>query len=108
IPGFFTGDPCVHYITLMENAILIKTGRNDIMELFEKFHDFERLGRITTTKTLIESQLRLASLQFETAQQKYLNLLQVYPDIEQRAALCDIASFLGITLETLSRSRAKK
>ena len=108
IPSFFTGTPSEHYIELLEDSTFLKTNQKDILDLFEKHHDFERLGRIISTKTLLESQQRLISLQFETAKQKYLNLLQMHPNIEQRSSLGDIASYIGITLETLSRIRSER
>jgi len=57
---------------------------------------------------MLQLQQRIVSIQFETAQQKYENLLHTRPDITQRVALTHIASFLGITLETLSRIRNPK
>ena len=82
--------------------------REDMMMLCDKHHDFERLGRISTTKTMLQLQQRVVSLQFESSQQRYLNLISIYPHIELRVPLGDIASYLGITQETLSRIRASR
>ena len=76
--------------------------------LADKHHDFERLGRLVVTKTMLQLQHRIVAVQFETAQQKYENLLKARPDITQRVSLSHIASYLGITLETLSRIRNPK
>jgi hypothetical protein len=48
------------------------------------------------------------SIQFESAQQRYQNLLKNTPDIILRVPLSYIASFLGVTLETLSRIRSAR
>ena len=48
------------------------------------------------------------SIQFETAKQRYDSLLKMQPEILNRVPLQYIASFLGITQETLSRIRSKK
>jgi hypothetical protein len=48
------------------------------------------------------------SIQFETAQQRYEGLVKNLPNILQRVPLSYIASFLGVTLETLSRIRSQK
>jgi hypothetical protein len=58
--------------------------------------------------SLILSQKRMDSLQFESALQRYHKLLDEQPDILNKVPLQYIASFLGITQETLSRIRAKK
>jgi CRP-like cAMP-binding protein len=92
----------------LEDSTLLVVAREDMMMLCDKYHDFERLGRISTTKTMLQLQQRLVSLQFETSQQRYLNLISIYPHIELRVPLGDIASYLGITQETLSRIRASR
>jgi CRP-like cAMP-binding protein len=58
------------------------------------------------TLSLILSQKRMESLQFESAARRYKNLLQNQPRIVNKAPLQHIASFLGITQETLSRIRS--
>jgi len=108
ITSFFLFVPSPHYIELIEDSTLLVITRDDMMTLCNKHHDFERLGRISTTKTMLQLQQRVVSLQFESAQQRYLNLIAVHPSIELRVPLGDIASFLGITQETLSRIRAAK
>lgn len=50
----------------------------------------------------------IVSIKFQTAEERYNSLIQNYPSIFQRAPLVYIASYLGITPETLSRLRAKK
>ncbi|MGD9976445.1 MAG: hypothetical protein AB7S54_00725 [Bacteroidales bacterium] len=50
----------------------------------------------------------IISIKFQTAQERYKTLLQDYPFIFQRVQLSYIASYLGITPETLSRLRAEK
>ena len=54
-----------------------------------------------------EHSVRLKGYMFMSAAEKYELLLSVYPDITQRVSLTHIASLLGITLETLSRIRAR-
>lgn len=56
--------------------------------------------------SLILSQQRMESLQFETAAKRYQNLLHNQPRIINKVPLQHIASFLGITQETLSRIRS--
>jgi hypothetical protein len=48
------------------------------------------------------------SIQFETAEQRYKKLLENNPELIKRVPLSYIASYLGITLETLSRIRSGK
>ncbi len=78
------------------------------MALADQFHDVERLLRKLVTGSLILSQVRMDSIQFETAHQRYDRLLKTSPEIIQRVPVSYIASFLGVTPETLSRIRAGK
>lgn len=105
INSFFLNIPSPHYIEVLEQTTLLEITRDKMTKLCDKYHDFDRLGRIVTTKTMLQLQQRIVSVQFETALQKYENLLNIRPDITQRIPLTHIASYLGITLETLSRIR---
>ncbi len=63
-----------------------------MMVLCDKHHGFDRLCRIIVTKTMLQLQQRIVSIQFETTQQKYENLINIRPDITQRVPLeCSIA-----------------
>lgn len=108
ISSYFLDIPSEHYMELTEDSTLLEFKRADIVYLSEKHHDFERLGRMSITKTMLRLQRRIVSLQFRTSKQRYTALLKEHPEIELRVPLGDIASYLGITQETLSRIRASK
>lgn len=108
INGFFRSIPSPYCVEVLEPSILIKFSKEDLYLLSKKHHDFTQLEKSIVTKTMLQLQERIVSIQFETAQQKYDSLLKVYPNITQRVSLTHIASYLGITLETLSRIRNSK
>ena len=62
--------------------------------------------RVILSKVIIQFRHRIASIQFKTVKQRYESLVKEYPQIELTVPLGDIASYLGITQETLSRIRA--
>ena len=108
INSFFLGVPSPHFIEVLEPTTLLEFSRESILMFSDKYHDFDRLGRMIVTRTMLQLQQRIVSIQFENAQQKYENLLKIRPDITTRVPLTHIASYLGITLETLSRIRNPK
>ncbi|MEP7252924.1 MAG: Crp/Fnr family transcriptional regulator [Ginsengibacter sp.] len=108
INSFFLNTPSPHYIELLEQTIMVEITRQNMMMLCDKYHDFDRLCRIIVTKTMLQLQQRIVAVQFEPAQQKYENLITIRPDITTRVPLGHIASYLGITFETLSRIRSPK
>jgi len=108
ITSFFERKPSHLIIHTIEPSEVYGIHYNDFMALADKYHDIERLLRKMVTRSLIISQIRMDSIQFETAQQRYERLLKNSPNIIQRVPLSHIASFLGVTLETLSRIRSQK
>lgn len=108
INSFFLDIPSPHYIQTLERTTFLELSKEDVFMLTEKHHCFETLSRKVVTLIMLKLQKRIVSLQFESAKQKYEYLINERKDILQRASLSDIASFLGITLETLSRIRNSK
>ena len=106
--SYFTDEPSLHYIEAMEDCIILETEKSKVELLCKSHHDFEHLFRIVLSKVIVQFRHRIVSLQFKTVKQRYLSLIKQYPQIELTAPLGDIASFLGITQETLSRIRASK
>ena len=108
INSFYQNISSKHNIELLESTTFLEITKEAIFTLTDTHHCFERLGRIAVTKTMLQLQERIVSIQFETAHQKYESLINMRPDIVQRVSLTHIASYLGITLETLSRIRNPK
>lgn len=108
INSFFLDVPSPHFIETIEPTILLEMDRENTLRLSDKYRSFERLEKLIVVRTMLKLQHRIASYQFETAKQKYESLVELRPDITQRVPLTHIASYLGITLETLSRVRSPK
>jgi len=108
IQSYFQGIPSAVYVEVLESSILLEISREDINRLSDEYREIDRFGKFIVTETMLKLQHRITTLLFETAQQKYESLLQIRPDIELRVPLIHIASYLGITIETLSRIRNQK
>jgi CRP-like cAMP-binding protein len=105
ITSFFSRTPSRLMIHTMEPSVIWGIHHNDFMRMADEYHEIEKLLRKMVTGSLILSQQRMESIQFETAHQRYQKLLNASPGIVQRVPMQYIASFLGITKETLSRIR---
>ena len=108
ITSFFKRVPSQLNIQTIQPSLLYGIHHDRLMSLCNQYHDVERLLRKMVTLSLILSQERMDSIQFETAQQRYQKLLKNSPQMIRQVPLSYIASFLGITLETLSRIRAQQ
>ncbi len=108
IVSFFTGKPSPHYIEVLENSTLLEFSKEQVESLSQSYHEFEHLFRIVLTETTLHQRARIGAILFQKADKRYENLLELYPDILLRIPLTHIASYLGMTLETLSRIRHPK
>ena len=105
--SFTTGEPAVENIQLLEGSILWAISKDTLTGLLNKHHEIERLVRIAYEKYYIRLEERFVNAQFKTATERYENLLHQTPHVLERIPLGYIASYLGISPETLSRIRSK-
>lgn len=105
--SFITQQPAVENIQLMEGSVLWAISKEALAELLNEYHEAERLVRIAYEKYYIRLEERFVNAQFRTAAELYENLLERTPHIIERVPLGYIASYLGISQETLSRVRGR-
>lgn len=105
--AFITSKPASEYVQALEETEVIEIPYSVLQHLYKTFPETERLGRIITENYYIKLEERFLSLQFKTAKERYQKLLNSKPSLIQRVSLGQIASYLGITQETLSRTRAE-
>jgi CRP-like cAMP-binding protein len=104
--SFFTGEPSQFNVEALEDCELLLITEPSWNILLEKIPAFERYFRILIQNNLIATQRRLMGTMSETAEEKYLKLIENFPDCIQRVPQHMIASYLGITRETLIRTRS--
>jgi len=103
--SFFTGQPSFEYIETLEDATLIAVKREKLDELYLKYMDFNFIGRKLTEYYYIRNEMQANDLRILSARARYEELLRRSPQLFQRVSLGHIASYLGISQETLSRIR---
>lgn len=106
--SFITNEPSPETIETLEDCELVQISHADLQNLYSNFKETERIGRIITETYYIDLEERFLNIQFKSAKERYENLLSKNPSLIQRAPLGQIATYLGITQETLSRARAEK
>ena len=106
--SLFTGKPSRKAIQAIEDTSLIAIDSTKLFKLFDLHHDLERLFRKIIEASYVATVNRIESLQFNTADERYFNLLKDHKNILKRVPLKFIASYLGITPVSLSRIRAQK
>jgi CRP-like cAMP-binding protein len=103
--SFLTNKPSKETIHFLEDAELVVVSRDDLYALYEQSPVFSQLGRKLAEYNYILAMARIYSLQHDTAQERYIKLLDIYPDLVNAVPHHYIASYLGITPESLSRIR---
>ncbi|WP_428664348.1 Crp/Fnr family transcriptional regulator [Runella sp.] len=98
----------IYYIDAIENTEVFYLHINDLGYLFDNFPEMERYARLSMGSIFGHLMERITSMRFTTAKEKYTHFCATYRDIYHRIPLGMIASYLGITQETLSRIRAEK
>jgi CRP-like cAMP-binding protein len=105
--SFITEEPAVENIQLLEGSVLWSITKETLTRLFNQHHEIERLVRIAYEKYYIRLEERFVNAQFKTAAERYEKLLHEMPHILERVPLGQVASYLGISQETLSRIRSR-
>ena len=99
------GVPAYETFEILEDAVMEMISFNDLFQLRQQFPEVEKMWLLSVEAYAIWLEERLYSLQFNDAKERYALLIKKYPYIIQRVQLGYIASYLGITKETLSRIR---
>lgn len=107
VDSFFQQSPSLYFLETLEDSVLYSISKTEMDLLFSKYHKMEQLGRLTSIEMLTKVTNKLNAIQFQTAKQRYEYMLEEFPDISHRVSLGHIASYLGMTQETLSRIRRK-
>ncbi|MEL6655325.1 MAG: Crp/Fnr family transcriptional regulator [Bacteroidota bacterium] len=103
--AFFTGDQSMMTIECIQDATIYKLSRTDMVQLYAAIPKLETFFRKKLERRFTALQKRILGNLAQTATERYLSFLARYPSIEQNIKNYHIASYLGITTQTLSRIR---
>jgi CRP-like cAMP-binding protein len=105
INSFFTGQPSVHHIEAVEDTHVLLLSQENYQRMLVEIPQLEKYWRVTMEKRMIAMQRRITILLTYSLEENYKRLLEVYPNLTSRFPQHFIASYLGISAETLSRLR---
>lgn len=99
--------PSEYYVSCVEDSIITVANPEMEKNIFKKFPRFETLCRVLSEELLAKNQASFDDFKTSTPEQRYLNLLKTRPDLLQRVPQYQIASYLGMTPQSLSRIRKR-
>ena len=97
--------PAHENIQALTDVELLYIEKKDMNKLYAEIPSWNKIGRLVMEILYVKMEERSISLQHDSARERYLNFLTEFPNVVNRIPLQYIASFLGITPETLSRIR---
>lgn len=103
--SFITGTPATQHIDALEDSEVLSIEKDDLEKVFLRIPQFERFYRLLLQNAFVSYQRRVLGSISQTAEEQYLSFIQKYPLLDQRIPQSQIASYLGITPETISRIR---
>lgn len=106
--SFLTETPATQHIDALEDSEVFSIEKKDLENLYKEVPKFDRLMRILLQNAFVTNQNRILASISQTAEEQYLAFIQKYPSLEQRVPQHQIASYLGITPETISRIRKQR
>jgi len=97
--------PAIENIQTLENSELLIISRKNLHKLYENNWKWQQVGRILIENYYVNMEQRTIALQSQTAQERYTQFFKDYPELIKTVPQHYIASFLGMSPETLSRIR---
>ncbi|PVW13407.1 Crp/Fnr family transcriptional regulator [Marixanthomonas spongiae] len=103
--AFFTASKAIMYIETIQEATLYEISKKSMEDLFVEIPQLETFFRKKMERAFASFQKRILASLAQSAKERYVSFISTYPNIEQAVKNYHIASYLGITTESLSRIR---
>lgn len=107
IGSFHSEKPSKLNIEAIENAVILQCKKEDQLKLFVDYPKFNRIFRVLAENAIVSLQNRILQNISSTAEERYLDFVERFPQFFNRISNVQIASYLGVTPEFLSAIRKK-
>lgn len=108
IGSFHERKPSDLNIDALEDTMVLQISYDNLVILYTKAPKFDRIFRVLVENSFVSLQKRLLQNISSTAEERYLSFTETYSHLNNRLPQTQIASFLGITPEFLSRLRNRQ
>jgi CRP-like cAMP-binding protein len=107
LTSFHKKQPATLDIDALEDTVTLRIKYEDLIDLYSKAPKFDRIFRVLLENHFMQQQERMGQLFSSTAEERYESFLETYPHLLTRLPQVQIASYLGVTPEFLSRIRSR-
>ncbi|WP_291721937.1 Crp/Fnr family transcriptional regulator [Bernardetia sp.] len=106
--SFLTQTPSNETIEAIEDSTVLCISHAKLQKLYNSYLDLNVVGRKLTEMYYIQMAERATNLRMVSSKTRYENFIREYPNLINRIPLGYVASYLGMSQETLSRIRSQK
>lgn len=106
--SYYSGAPSILNVECLEESILLSIQKSELTQLYQRVPALESFFLRKLENAFVAFQKRILSNLKNSAEDRYEDFLKQYPNLDQRVKNYQIASYLGITPESLSRIRKQK
>ena len=106
--SFLTNTPATQNIDALEDSEVLSIEKSDLEKLYDHVPKFNRFFLKLLQNAFVAHQRRILAANSQTAEEQYLDFITRYPSLEQRVPQHQIASYLGMSPETISRIRRQR
>lgn len=107
LSSFHKKTPARLNIDALEDTVVLRINHTDLIDLYLKAPKFDRIFRVLLENHFMHQQQRMTQLFSSTAEERYQLFLETYPHLLNRLSQVQIAAYLGVTPEFLSRIRSR-
>lgn len=103
--SFLTQSPATQHIEALEDSEVLQVEKDDLENLYQEIPQLNKFFRILLQNAFVANQQRALAAISQTAEEQYLGFIRRFPSLDQRVPQNQVASYLGMTPETISRIR---
>lgn len=106
--SFLTQTPATQHIEALEDSEVLQIEKEELEKLYRELPQLNRFFRILLQNAFVANQQRALASISQTAEEQYLGFIRRFPPLDQRVPQNQVASYLGLTPETISRIRKQQ
>lgn len=103
--AYYSSSKALLNIECLKDVVLLRISRLDMEMLYRVIPGVESFVRVKVESAFVGLQLRVLRTLSQSAKERYISFVESYPNIQRSVKNYHIASYLGITTESLSRIR---
>ena len=108
IRSYLTGEPATLFVEALEDSVIAALPKKEMEALCDRYPEWQKIYRLTAEGGFANAQKRMMAHLQKSAEERYMDFVRDYPDIERRVPRHALATYLNMSQEYLSKIRKKQ